>query len=1133
MRRLRLRWQCLTALAGLLTAAGTPRLTLAQGTDGATITGAVTSDQGQQLPAANVFITELNISVGTNEQGRYTITLPAARVRGQSVVIRVRSIGFQPGQQTITLNPGAQTVNFALKADVNRLQEVVVTGVTGATERAKVPFTVSRVDSADMPVLAVNPLSQLQGKVPGANISSPSGRPGTAPQVILRGPTSINANGRGQEPLYVVDGVILTSGIADLNSSDIESVEVVKGAAAASLYGSRAGAGVIQITTKKGRGGNDGIRINARSEYGMNDIEGDFGIATHHTYLRSEDGQRFCALDAYGANNSNVCSRVIDYRAEVARINNANGDFAASTVAFPVDPGSVTAGDILRRAFLSDVWPGTTYNPVTQLVDPKPLSINDMSVTGRFGQTSFFSSAGYTKQGGAIMGLEGFERVNGRVNLNQGIGEHWTLDVNSFFSRSVQDGLEQEEGGTGTAGGGNGFFRLTRTPAIVDITQRDTLGRYFIRTNLGAGGVQNENPLYSFANVNRSDIRYRYLGGATVRYAPLTWLDADANFSIDRLNLNFDQFQNRGFRTTNSNPGVNEGVIQNGSTNAQSINASAQTTLRRNLWSDKLATRLNLRWLYEQQDNDDRRLQGNRLAVGEVEDARIATVTQNIQSTRNSTRQMSVSGGTFLDFLDRYTVDLLVRRDGSSRFGSEERWQTYGRAAAAWIVNREPWFPQSGPVSQFNVRASIGSAGNTPNVTAQYETYNLTFGGQVTANTLGNSRLKPEVITEVELGGDIELFSRYGLSITYAQSVAKNQILPVPVAATTGFSTQWQNAGNLENKTLEASLTVPIIRRRDLNWQGRVNYTRNRAVVKDLFVPPFFLGTNAGAAGALFQVETGGRFPTFYGREFATNCAQLPAPFASDCGSATSAFQKNDEGYIVWVGAGNNPSMGITNNLWNTFLAPAQAPWGVQANWGMPMVIRNEFGGALQRPLGHPLPDWRLGVSQSVSYKRLSLYALVEGAYGQSVYNAGRHWSYLDFLSHDVDQSGKSVQTAKPIGYYYRAPLPDNGSGIGGFYDILGPNNRFMEDASYTKLREVSGSFRVGRVGPIRGDWSVSVVGRNLLTWTDYSGFDPEVGLATSFGANTNTAGSGLLNAVDAFTFPPLRSVSFVVSSSF
>ena len=141
MRRLRLRWQCLTALAALLPSFASPTPALGQGTDGATITGVVSSDQAQPLMGANVFITELNISVGTNEQGRYTITVPGGRVRGQPVVVSVRSIGFVPGQQSITLNAGAQTVNFSLKADVNRLQEVDVTGVTALND-AGTPSTV-------------------------------------------------------------------------------------------------------------------------------------------------------------------------------------------------------------------------------------------------------------------------------------------------------------------------------------------------------------------------------------------------------------------------------------------------------------------------------------------------------------------------------------------------------------------------------------------------------------------------------------------------------------------------------------------------------------------------------------------------------------------------------------------------------------------------------------------------------------------------------------------------------------------------------------------------------------------------------------------------------------------------------
>ena len=151
----------------------------------AVLTGRVLSDQNVPLPGANVFISEMNISVGTNETGRYTITIPPERVRGQAVQLRVRSIGFSPDARPVTITAGSQTFDFSLKPDVNRLQEVVVTGVTGATERAKVPFTVSRVDSADMPVLAVNPMAQLQGKVPGAQTSGISGRPGQAPSVIL------------------------------------------------------------------------------------------------------------------------------------------------------------------------------------------------------------------------------------------------------------------------------------------------------------------------------------------------------------------------------------------------------------------------------------------------------------------------------------------------------------------------------------------------------------------------------------------------------------------------------------------------------------------------------------------------------------------------------------------------------------------------------------------------------------------------------------------------------------------------------------------------------------------------------------------------------------------------------------
>ncbi|HMA20508.1 MAG TPA: carboxypeptidase-like regulatory domain-containing protein, partial [Gemmatimonadaceae bacterium] len=250
---------------------------------GAVISGKVMSEQGQPLVGANLYINDLNISVGTSQSGSFTISIPQARLTGQTVNLRVRAIGYQPQMRQITLTAGSQTVNFDLRKDVTQLGEVVVTGVATATEQIKLPFTVARIDTTLMPVSGSNPVSQLQGKIPGAMIVSASGRPGSAPSVVLRGPVSLDATGRSQQPLYLLDGIPLQGGLPDINPSDIENVEVVKGAAAASLYGARAGAGVINITTKSGKNAPTGFRFGVRTEGGAGDIEKQFPLARRHT----------------------------------------------------------------------------------------------------------------------------------------------------------------------------------------------------------------------------------------------------------------------------------------------------------------------------------------------------------------------------------------------------------------------------------------------------------------------------------------------------------------------------------------------------------------------------------------------------------------------------------------------------------------------------------------------------------------------------------------------------------------------------------------------------------------------------------------------------------------------------------
>jgi hypothetical protein len=203
-------------------------------------------------------------------------------------------------------------------------------------------------------------------------------------------------------------------------------------------------------------------------------------------------------------------------------------------------------------------------------------------------------------------------------------------------------------------------------------------------------------------------------------------------------------------------------------------------------------------------------------------------------------------------------------------------------------------------------------------------------------------------------------------------------------------------------------------------------------------------------------------------------------------------------------------------------------------NWGMPIILRDPgcdtlpsaTCAPLQSRLGNALPDWQFSVSSNLQVGRFTVFGLLQGVMGREVFNEGRHWSHLDFVTSDVDQGGKSVETAKPVGYYWRAPAADGFSGMGGFYDVLAANSHFVEDASYAKLRELMVSYNIGPVGGV-GNWTVSVLGRNLFTITNYQGFDPEVGNGAGI------ANSAAVNAVDAFQFPNTRSLTFALSTSF
>src|SRR6059036_239193 len=267
---------CAAALLALV--AGSFGEALAQS---AVITGKVTGRQGEALGGAIVVIDEFSAAVATTTSGTYTLTVAPEKTKGQTVTLRARYIGYSPGVKQITLTPGTQTQDLELKFDPMTLDAVVVTGVAEATEVRKLTFSVGHVDASQLQQApGVTALGSLEGKVAGARLINSSGAPGGQPTIRLRGATALTSPSacssqpcpatEAPGPLIIVDGTITRHGLADINSEDIERVEVVKGAAASSLYGSDAANGVVQIFTKRGERIPDGkLSVTVRNEYGQ------------------------------------------------------------------------------------------------------------------------------------------------------------------------------------------------------------------------------------------------------------------------------------------------------------------------------------------------------------------------------------------------------------------------------------------------------------------------------------------------------------------------------------------------------------------------------------------------------------------------------------------------------------------------------------------------------------------------------------------------------------------------------------------------------------------------------------------------------------------------------------------------
>jgi TonB-linked SusC/RagA family outer membrane protein len=1047
--------RCLTALARfavpvvvtLLLTRAAPLAAQATGRIAGTVTDSTT---GRPVSDVQVSVPGTRLGTTTDARGQYAILgVPAGQRR-----VEARRIGFAPfiGIALEVPAGGSVSYDFQMRELALTLQAVVTTGLVDPTSGTRVPFTVGRVESATMPVPATNALESFQGKVAGVTVV-PLGQPGSGTNIMLRSPTSIN---KGNAPLIVVDGVIQTQAFggssADLESMDIESIEVVKGAAAASLYGSRAASGVIQIRTKRGTGIGTGMTLwNVRSEVGTNSLAGKIAWARHHYYQTNAAGQY---VDA----NGNVVQR-------------------AQRIARPA-----------WQRFQDVAYYDPVYDPVALFFDPGQFFKNSLNIGQNNLRTNWFLSLVNSREDGVVLGKGRFNQNDVRFNLDHQPLDNLKISFSAYHSRSARQELY-----------GDTFFDLINQAPDVNLLTPDPDGRPYIYQPDPEG--REENPLYVLYTEDRNRNRARTQGSLGSRYTPYSWLTLDANISYDRSDRRLDFFLDQGVKTEGfATGGPGEMSQFAGTTNT--INAEASANVLRKF--GELTLRSTARALLENEKNELTTAEGEGFAVPGVPSLDNLTtrfVSSSVEEVKASGYFVTLGG----DYAGKYVADALVRRDGSSLFGANERWNTYYRVSGAWRLAHEDWWPWVNTVNEFKLRASQGTAGGRPSYSDQYETYSFSSAGGVSKQNLGNRDLRPEHATETELGIDAIVKERYSLQLSYARTRTVDQLIQIPLPGFYGYSQQWQNAGTVEGNTLEGTLEAQVVKRPTLSWKVGLIADRSRNEITEFNRSCFSTQTIGYRCAGVGLSE-------MYGFQFLKDKSQLPA----DARARDTEFDINDEGLVVWVGldAAGQPKKYTQGEAatggWGTTTTIGTATY----TWGMPIVLKDSTGSSAVVRIGDGTPRFKWGLTNSVSWKNFDFYSLVDAAVGGQAYNQTNQRMYQWAKSRDVDQAGKPQELKKPIEYYIA------------LYAANDPTSYFVEDASYVKLRELSVKYRLtgralGWLTPfgVRAA-GISLIGRNLYTSTKYKGYDPEVG--------TNT-----LTRLDSFDYPRYRTITGSIDITF
>jgi len=1033
------------------------------------IAGKVSGSGGAATESVNVSVKGTKYGTISDLNGNYAFT---AALNPGTYTLVFSAIGW--GEQSKTLTVGSEksyTVDATLTPSVSKLDEVVVTGTSAGTTRRQLGSYVATLKASDLNKGAsANALQALQGKTPGAVITQNSGDPAGGLSVRLRGVSSVNSS---SEPLYIVDGVIVNNNtprvtntqgnydggnfvgvvgqnrLVDINPADIERVEVLNGAAAAAIYGSRANSGVIQIFTKRGASGAPQVSFSSNVLF---------------SGLRSK-------LD----------------------VNQAPTKFGG-----PID---VQTQDILSPA-LTNTTNVTRYDYQDVIFRDAMGTDNNVSVSGGTDNTKYFFSGSYFYNQGIIRNTD-FQRYSFRSNIDQKITKWMSMNL----------GLNYVNSSANEKPDGNSFFSPMNSVTILgnfhDITSRDALGNLKAHGNLGR-----VNPVSVIEDFKQRNNTSRILTNFGLKLKPIKNLTVDYTMGIDNYAQNGTTFMppfaynvNAAFfggGTTSMDPTLN-GYASAATSNFFGINHDINATYSTSITNDiSSVTQVGFSQQYER--NAFVLLQGRGLAPF-VETVNGASTIIPGADTRS---ELSISG-FFLQqnfkFRNQFFVTAAIRRDASSVFGPDKRNQIYTKANAGFILSETKFWKNLG-VSKWwdlaKVRVAYGESGNLTGIGA-YDRFNVysasSFNSRTalnTSSTLANTNVGPERQKEIEFGLDLSMLdNRVNLTLNVYDKRVNDMLLNRFIAPSAGFSTLLDNIGNLKNTGFELMLSATPVKKNDFSWNITGIYNRNRNEVLNIGASLITFPTNQGAPVALIQGQPVG---VFYGTFFAT--------------IAGGTFSKNSIGVPNHAGLDLSPA-GIPRGAYgtqNSILTYTQSNYnpGGPAGQGVPVGV------PLRKIIGNPNPLYTATLINEFNYKKFSLRVQIDATKGNNVFNA-------DFRTRQGVGNGKVAELE------HRGQLPRgyisgyNASAVfpTGIYNI---EEWRVDDGSNVRIREFALSYNVGKVGKIIKDLNVNFTGRNLVVWTKYIGYDPEV----------NAGGqSTILRGIDFGSVPIPRTVSVALQAKF